>query len=58
MSKTERINVNITRIISPTKFWLRLKTDNYNSEQNPHVYSCADEQNAYEHKNLAWIKGN
>lgn len=54
MSKIERINVNITRIVSPTKFWLKLNTD---SESNRQVYSTADEQNEYERNNLTWIKG-
>ena len=57
MSKTERINVNITRIISPTKFWLKIQTDDYNNEFNRHVYSRADEQNTNEYGNLSWIKG-
>lgn len=53
MSKTERISVNITRIDSPTKFWLKLEAGDYRSEC---VYFDTDERN--NNDNLTWIKGN
>lgn len=56
MIKTERINVNITRIVSPTEFWLRLQTDKCNNEPYPFVAGTADEQEAHG-DNLRWIKG-
>lgn len=59
MSKTERINVKITRIDSPSKFWLKLETHDYNSERNAHVHNDAVEKDAYERNdNLTWVKGN
>lgn len=54
MSKTERINVNITRIVSPTKFWLKFQIGNYCNQPNSH--SGAGGQKANEHC-LNWIKG-
>lgn len=56
MSKTERVGVNITRIDSPSKFWLKLETDNYSCGR---AHSKRGEQKACERNGgLAWIKGN
>lgn len=54
MSTNERINVNITRIISPTKFWLRLQTDDHKNAPNlSHIDSRPNEPG----DNLDWVKG-
>lgn len=61
MSIAERTNVTITRIISPTKFWLRLQTDDYISGRNAsQVYSGIAEKDSNEagDNNLSWVKGN
>lgn len=58
MNKTERINVTITRIISPAKFWIRLQTDDNNEQNTSQLDSGVYDQNTNETgDNLGWVKG-
>lgn len=59
MTTTDRINVIITRIISPTNFWLKLQSNNCINVPNPsQTQTGIDEQNTCKPGiKLSWVKG-
>lgn len=55
VQRSKRVNVILTRIISPTEFWITIPTDDRN-EQCPYNNTDFDQQKTYR-EYLQWIKG-
>lgn len=54
--KTERINVIVTRVISPVEFWIKIPTGDYKNESSPLSNTNIENQKTYSDY-LRWIKG-
>lgn len=52
----QRVDVILTRIISPTEFWITIPTDDRNNEPCPYNTTDFSKQKTYR-KYLKWIKG-
>lgn len=54
--KTQKVNVILTRIISPTEFWITIPTDEHSNEVCPYNNADFNKQKTYR-EYLQWIKG-
>lgn len=54
--KTQRINIILTRTVSPTEFWVKTPTDDHSHEPSSYSNTNFNKQKTY-HDYLRWKKG-